>query len=257
MATMSCDWPVDDGCLPALPELPDDPTPEQQAAYDLAKLRLDGAKSLAVSVLWALSGRQFGVCPQTIRPCPPSSACDAQGRWYQLAPYVLAWNGDDWLNIGCGCTGTCVKSGPNVVHLPGPAQSVDEVKIGDTVLDPGEYRLEGDRLIRLTGRWPSQNFTRPMGFPGTWSVTYQRGIPVPPGVGLLTGTLAREFVLACDGDKKCRLPSNVTSLTRRGVSYKMYDAAALLAARRTGVTEIDMWLNAVNPNAIQQAPAVV
>lgn len=58
--------------LPALPGLSDSPTDVEQAAYDLALLRQSAAEDLAVAVLWALSGRQFGVCPVVVRPDPVS-----------------------------------------------------------------------------------------------------------------------------------------------------------------------------------------
>lgn len=48
---MSCDWPIDRGCLPPLPELPDTPTDEEQAAYDLALAQRNAAENLAVSVM--------------------------------------------------------------------------------------------------------------------------------------------------------------------------------------------------------------
>lgn len=67
---MSCDWPIDRSCLPPLPELSASPTPEEQTDYNLALLRRNNAEDIAVHVLWALSGRQFGACETTVRPWP-------------------------------------------------------------------------------------------------------------------------------------------------------------------------------------------
>ena len=69
---MSCDWPVDRSCLPALP-------PEDDDGYELALIRRTAAEDLAVNVLWALSGRQFGICPAMARPCAPSGVCGDRG----------------------------------------------------------------------------------------------------------------------------------------------------------------------------------
>lgn len=63
MTTMSaCTWPIDRSCLPEAE------TPEERVKQRLAE-------DLAVSVLWALSGRQFGQCPVIARPCPCPQAC--------------------------------------------------------------------------------------------------------------------------------------------------------------------------------------
>lgn len=248
---MSCNWPVDEACLPALPELPEDPTPEQQAAHDAAVMRREGATALAVSVLWALSGRQFGVCATIARPCPPGSL---QSVWGGFP--VLVWDGGNWQNAGCACVGSCRYSGPRKLHLPGPVQSVVTVSVGGVDVPEARYTLQGD-VLYLDRDWPSQDLGRPLGEPGTWSVTYERGLPVPPGVDRLTGLLAAEFDKACSGDSKCRLPRQVTAMTRQGVSYQMYDPATIYANGKTGLAEVDMWLAAINPYHLMQRPVVL
>lgn len=248
---MSCQWPTDRSCLPPLPELGDTPTPAEQAAYDLALLQRNDAEDIAVHVLWALSGRQFGACETTVRPCPAY----AQGFGY--GPFVLALDAGHWLNWPCGCVGSCTVSGPRVIHLPGPVVDVVAVTVAGAVLAPSEYQLEGNALYRKSGAaWPSQDLSRPLDEPGTWSVTYRRGHPVPPGVDKLAGQLAREFIAACDDEDTCRLPRTVMATTRRGVSHQ-FDPTKILAAGKTGLTEVDLWLSAVNPHQLQQAPEVL
>ncbi|UBF41624.1 head-to-tail adaptor [Gordonia phage AnarQue] len=239
---MSCDWPVDDSCLTALPD----------DADDAAKALRQAALDMAVDVLWALSGRQFGVCPVVARPCPERIG---DSIWRSLGPVVM-WNGDDWLNVGCGCAGRCNYSGPRKVHLPGPVVEITEVRIGGEVVPASEYTLEGDRLYRRTGAWPSQDLARPLGEPGTWSVSYMRGLTPPAGVATLTGLLAKEFDAACSGGK-CRLPRNVTQVSRQGVSYQVYDPTSIYSAGKTGLPEVDMWLASVNPNHLMQRPVVL
>jgi len=160
---MTCDWPIDRGCMTALPVLPDTPTPEEQAAYDLALSQRNAAEDMAVQVLYSLSGRQFGVCPEIVRPCPT--------RWwdqqhFQRPEFYGLLNERDWYLMaqGCGCAGRCITSGPRVIHLPGPAVSVTAVKIDGVTLDPADYTLEGDVLYRNGGPvWPGQNLGRPLG----------------------------------------------------------------------------------------------
>lgn len=252
---MSCDWPIDRACLPEPPNLGDEPTPEEQAAYDLAVAQRSSAEGLAVHVLWALSGRQFGVCEATVRPCPPLG--------YPRSTSIALWDGTGWATAGCGCVGNCVRSGPSMVHLPGPvATPTDdhplEVTIAGETLDPAEYVVEGDVLYRRGGKsWPGQNLARPLGESGTWSVTYWRGTPVPPGVDRLTGLLAKEFLAACHGDEKCRLPRNVAQIARQGVTYRYELASVIHAAGKTGLPEVDLWLAAVNPNKLAAGPVVL
>lgn len=240
---MSFTWPVDRTCLPPLPDLGDEPTEEDQAAYFAAVADRNAAEDTAIAVLWALSGRQFGVETTTIRPCPP-----------------LGW--PNTVYTSCPCIGRCRHASPTQIHLPGPVAAPTEddplvVTIAGVVLDSAEYVLEGDVLYRRNGaRWPSQNLARPLGETGTWSVTYRKGWPVPPGVDRLTGALAKEFLAACAGDDSCRLPRTLTGTTRRGVSHS-FDPAKIFAAGRTGLTEVDNWLAAVNPNHLASGPEVL
>ena len=220
-----CGWPVDTACLP------DVDGDEDRAAL------LDTSIELAADVLWALSGRQFGACRTVYRPCP--SPCATVAR-----------------RGVCGCAGGCTRVGPSIVRLPGPVHEVEEIRVAGAVLDPAEYTVEGDLMIRTGGAaWPSQDLTRPAGEPGTWEVEYRRGVPVPEHVGRLVGALAAEFYAACTGGK-CRLPRRVQSVNRQGVSYQMVDPSDVYASGRTGLSEVDLWLAAVNPNRVGSRPRV-
>jgi len=241
---------VDRSCYPAV-----------DSELDIAKQSF--AEELAIQVLWSLSGRQFGVCPVTVRPCPNTGACSPRGRFpypYDGGPFFPLWDGGAWRNVTCACTGPCDWRAPSVIHLAAsaglPVQEVTEVKIGATVLDPSEYTLEGDLLYRVDGTaWPSQDLTLPLDADGTWSVTYTRGNPVPQGVGVYVGLLTKEFLAACSGGK-CRLPRRVRSVTRQGVSMDMVDPVSILAEGFTGLSEIDTWIAAVNPNHLMQPSKV-
>ncbi len=238
-----CEWPIDTSCLPTAT------TPQEQDA-------LDAAASLAIDVLWALSGRQYGVCPALARPCPlPSLNSGRLSAPFSPGGLSLVRNGGEWANESCGCAGRCRLSGPRMVHLPGPVQSIIEVTIAGTVLSPSEYELERNILYRNGAPWPYQDLSRPLDEEGTWSVTYMRGVPVPKGVARLTGLLVNEFYMACTGGK-CRLPRTVTEVSRQGVTHRMYDPNDIYSAGKTGIPEIDLWLSAVNPHAVMSAPSV-
>lgn len=226
---------------------PDNPTAEYLAAL----ARQSNAEDIAIQVLWALSGRQFGVCETTVRPCVEY----AHGFGY--GPFIWTLNDGHWLNWPCGCVGSCVVSNPRSVHLPGPAVEIVAVTINGVTLDASAYQLEGNTLYRKGGAaWPRQDLGRPLGEPGTWSVTYTRGNPVPAGVDKLTGQLAREFIAACDDEDSCRLPRTLVSTTRRGVT-NVFDPTKILGAGYTGLTDVDLWLAAVNPNHLAEAPVVL
>jgi hypothetical protein len=253
---MTFSWPVDRTSNP-LPELGDNPTDAEQAAYDAAVVARNAAEDIAVFVMWALSARQFGGEPVRIRPGPrvgfPLSVW-VHARWAAL------WEDwSPWEPIGCGCVTRCSWASPTVIHLPGPVYPPSDddpivVTIAGDVLDPSEWVLEGDLLYRRGGKvWPGQNLARPLGEPGTWSVDYQRGVPLPAGVARLTGLLAKEIQLAQAGEK-CRLPSSLVATVRRGASHK-FDPAAV--SKKTGITDIDQWLAAVNPNGLMCAPEVL
>lgn len=246
---MSCSWPVDRTCLPVAETLID--TQQQKDAEDLA-----------VQVLWSLSGRQFGVCPVIVRPCRQPCGGLWGGSFYGTPvgyPLIVAWDGANYRNLMCGCGPKCSWISPNVVHLSAtvglPVQEVTEVVIAGVVLDASEYRLEGDLLYRVGADWPHQDLTQPLDEPGTWSVTYTRGNPPPGGTAKLVGLLAKEFLAACSGGK-CRLPRRVQSVTRQGVTYDMIDPTDIYAAGKTGISEVDLWLSAVNPHHIMQPPVV-
>lgn len=242
---MTCSWPTDRSCL----TVPDD-------GDEVGMAQLEAAENLAVQVLWALSGRQYGVCPVIARPCPQGYPYP---YGYLIGGPLVVWDGANWRNVLCGCGPTCDWRAPTVVHLGSrvglPVREVLEVVIGGELIDPSEYRLEGDLLYRIAAPWPQQDLTRPLDEPGTWSVTFTRGTPPPLGTAKLVGQLAAEFLAACNGGK-CRLPRRVQTVTRQGVTYQMVDPTDIYETGRTGIPEIDLWLSSVNPHRLTSAPEV-
>ena len=252
---MSCAWPVDRTCLPELPA-------EDAENYEQKLAERNAAEDLAVQVLWSLSGRQFGACETVVRPCPPADRPMWRGSHpydQSVQPYpssfMPVFEYGRWVNYPCGCVGKCRQAGPRTVHLPGPVAEIVTVTIGAVVLDYDEYALEGDVLYRIGGNWPHQDYNRPLGEDATWSVEYLKGVPVPAGVATFVGQLAKEFLAACSGDA-CRIPRNVVATTNRGV-MRQFDPSRIYAAGKTGLTEIDLWLSAINPHHILAGPKVL
>lgn len=250
---MSCNWPIDETCLPDLPEESSGEDPDYLAAV----LALDAAKALATQVLWALSGRQFCLVETAVRPCPEKYPPSLRRPVTPSSYEVFSWRDYGWAGVGCGCSGSCIQSGPGMVHLPGPVYEIVEVTVDGDVLDPSEYVLEGNVLYRTGASWwPSQNMGRPASEPGTWQVTYLRGTPPPPETAKLLGLLTAEFYNACTGGK-CRLPRTVSEISRQGVTHRIVNPNDIYATGKTGIPEIDLWLSAVNPHHVMSAPVVL
>ena len=103
---------------------------------------------------------------------------------------------------------------------------------------------------------PRQDYNLALGNPGTWSVTYSVGTPVPIELNLAAGIYANEVAKALVGDKSCGLPGNVQQVARQGVSVLFRDPLTLADAGLTGIVLVDQIIRAVNPSRLTQAPRV-
>lgn len=258
-------WPVDTSCVEDWDAWAVTPNPEADPPVigvpvytALAKTR---AVALATQTLRMLTLWQVGGCPITVRPA--SDACrERTWRTYTVRgrgslPWTPVSLGGSWINIGCGHSGAaCGCLGAKQVRLFGPASNVAEVKVDGMVLDPSAYRLDpGGYLVRTDGgTWPlCQDLSQPDTAEGTWSVTYQPGQPVDALGAWAAGVLAGEYVKACTGGQ-CRLPKSVTQITRQGVTMTL--SAGMFPDGKTGIEEVDSWLERWNPNGHTSPPAV-
>ncbi|WP_280297877.1 hypothetical protein [Nocardia neocaledoniensis] len=219
------------------------------------------AEQLAAATLWALSGRVFGVCPETVRPDPAPAARpstyyggERHAGWWpqQMTP--------GWAAGGCGCSTACDCSADRLrVALPGPVQSVTAVWVDGQQLAAAAYRVQDRRwLLRVDGKvWPRhQDLTLPDHAEGAFTVTYERGIPIPAAGKMALGELACEFVKARNGNGKCSIPSRAQQVARQGVTIELIDPATLFESGLTGVEIVDRWLASVNPGR-RRAPSRV
>lgn len=227
---MTCGWTLDYApCDSSWDELPE----ADRAAVKAA------AEHLAVELLWSWTGRVFGVCPVTVRPC---RGCGGGSTF------------EGTLNMECGrCLTRACTCGDDLraILLPGPVQSVTQVLIDGQLLAPMAYRVDRRRILQRTDGepWPTcQDVALNDTEPGTWSVTYERGVPVPVGGQVAAAALAVQLGKALCHDTTCELPQRVQSITRQGVTMAVLDEFADVEKGRTGLWLVDSWVaSVINP----------
>lgn len=230
-------------------------------AWPIADIPCDYADEsfaeMAVAYLWNWTGRQFGVCDLTIRPCRRDCP-EGESLYYGTSGHPLPLGGGpwtpvlfrgDWLNLTCGrCRDRCGCDRPSTLRLPGPVHTVTSVTIDGDVLDASAYRVDNRGvLIRQDGEsWPTcQDLGKPAGEPGTWSVTYERGVPVPTGGQVAAAVLACELSKAVAAPGECKLPQRIQTITREGVTVGFLDSFEGIERGQTGVWLIDSWVASV------------
>jgi hypothetical protein len=235
-----CVWPINE-CCAVTQALPDHVVELTQQA--------------AVNILWVASGRQFGVCESTRRPCRVTCRVDGVSMWDLVSRRSSGDSPWRWALAHCGrCrSDTCSCTSTEAVRLwhRSPIDIVD-VSIDGASVDPAAYRLDGRLLRRVDGqRWPDcQDMNADLGEPDTWSITYTHGRPVPAAGQLAAGVLSCELAKAVVGDETCELPKRVQTVTRQGVTVGFVDPMSFIQQGLTGLYTVDLWLNAVNPHRL-------
>jgi len=241
-----CMWPVDPACLTA-----------EWDAFDQSVR--DRALALASATLYRLTGYRVGGCPITVRPCKAGCA--------GTVPSYFSYGANAWMNphIGlsgswinsCGCTTDCSCTVLCELELPAPVAEVTQITLDGEVVDPANYRVDGNRVV-WTGTeecpWPTcQDMTANCGDTGSFCVTYLNSYAVDGLGAYAAGILAMEFARACSGGK-CRLPSTVTSLSRQGVTFEL--SVGSFPGGFTGIREVDAFIAMWNPGNLRQQTTV-
>lgn len=228
------------------------------------------AKTYARLVLWAATGRRFGLCTVTVRPC--GRYCSGADDGLGINGYY--WNGEGffvpymfnglWRNCWCGFGTGCLSCRPDCqVYLDGPVNAIISVTQDGALVDPATYRVDNNTwLVRTHDASDNdcwilrQDFNKGITAINTLQVVYQKGVPVPPALVRAGGELACEWAKACLG-QACRLPQRVTSISRQGVTVSLADVDALLMNNLTGIPTVDNIIHAFNPYHIQSRMQVV
>lgn len=242
-----CLWPLDTGCLS-----------EEWATMDASvKVR---ATALASATLSRLTGGRVTACPRTVRPCVRNNRrlCFVP---FDASPLAMFTPGltpaGTWTN-DCSCTGRHTCATECEVPLPPPATQVTQVKVDGALVAPTDYRLDGNLLVWIGEGpcpWPeTQDLSRSDDLNDTFSVTYLNGYPVDSIGAYAAAVLAMEYAKACVGKGKCRLPGNVRSIVRQGVSFDIVSGA--FPDGNTGIREVDTFIALWNPGHLTHAPKV-
>lgn len=218
---------------------------------------LDNTLMAATEVAWGLTGRQYGTCDVTVRPCfKKTHEFD-----FSLVPFgFMAWpylSGGQWYNWipcqdGCSCHSLCE------VRLPNPICEILEVKVDGVVLPTTAYVIKNSTsLIRADGEcWPTCNdLTLSDDEEGTWSVSLTYGRTVPEILKIGTADLACELLKACLG-MECGLSRKVSRLVRQGVSMEFGKAEDYLEKGLTGVDTLDFAISVLNPHRVTRKVAI-
>lgn len=248
-----CNWTIDTSCIPEWDALPE---ASQVVGYTLATYQM-----------WALTGRRFGPCQIAVQPCrqrkrlPLYQAFPVPG-WGFYGSAGVGGGGPviidgTWFNMcgnGCRCRARCE------IDLDGPTDtaSVLEVTVRGEVVPSSAYQIQNNYLlVRTDGEcWPTcVDYSKQD--PPEFTVTYLRGEPLSAAMELMTGRLAYEYALACEGSDECRLPNRLQSLSRQGVSVQVSIGTQYLDFGMTGLAEVDQFIINVNPYRMQQRPMVL
>lgn len=237
-----CDpWPVELCC-----EIPE----------GMEQAEVDRWTAVASQILWALSGRRWGPCPVTVRPCRKS--CMESGplniiNWGTAGPWIPYIGVDgQWRNASvCGCKSDCSCGELCEVYLPGPVHDIVSVNIDGEDLPAGSYRVDAPgMLVRTDGEcWPDcQDMGAEAGAEGTFTVTYRWGLPLDDAATAAVSELVCHFLKGCvPGGCGCKINRNLTRVTRQGMDMEMPDPTLIYAEGRTGLPLVDLWLATVNP----------
>lgn len=214
---------------------------------------LDAAIDAASDLLYEASGRAYGLCETTIRPCAQYSQSDdaswarisyAQGNWTTWTYQSRIWSGFCSCNRGreCGCS----RLSEVRLSRARRVREVTEVRVDGVALDPSSYRVDdGYWLVGLLDgdgnrvSWPCcQDMALDDTEPDTFAVDAILGAPIPPSGQLAAAALACELAKQSAG-LPCRLPKNTVSQSRQGVSQQFGQFATLTS---TGIWEVNAFL---------------
>jgi hypothetical protein len=219
------------------------------------------AAAVASEILYRLSGKLWtGACgPVTVRPiCRPHNTNErAWGASMGLG--IMAYGMCGGMTAGANIAGHYGHSHPPEVDLGVfPVTEIISVLINGEEIPSEEYQLQDYRkLVRTLPTdtsvptemwgWPTaQRLDLPDTQQDTFSVTYMYGNTPPIGGIRAALTLAYNLAQAYNDDPN-DFPIRTTSVQRQGVSQSTTDVEDIVQKGLTGIYQVDLWINSVNP----------
>jgi len=204
------------------------------------------AQRWAVGILWALSGRRFGLFAHRIAPYVAPRRLNAYDQRNRYGPLAV--------NYRAGVARAGGFCSANAVRL-GPVHAVTGVQVDGVPLPAEAWRLDPDgTLVRTDGAgWPVGQDVYAAS--PRWLVDAVLGVAPPAAGNVAAGRYAGEWVRAAGGGR-CSLPAGARSIARPGLTIELPDAALLTENGRTGSPEVDRWLDTVNPAGLPEAATV-
>lgn len=210
-----------------------------EAGYTVTSPQVLDAIADASLLLYYWTGRTYGTCEATVRPCRGcvgecrDCCCDPGGIELGLWPIT---------NL-------------TEVWYDGEAQPIENFHIDNfrTLVRSVDNDEPWPRCSNLWAAKGSPEDNETNGY--VFEVSFEYGIPVPGMLERAARVLACELLNdACIGN--CRLPEKVTTVSRRGLTMEVASSSELLSNNLTGLYQVDLAIRALNPSRIQ-SPAFV
>lgn len=205
--------------------------PVELGQYDEAKAA--AAVRFAQGLLWAKLGRRHGLA-RTYGELYRAESSDRCG----LAPWTPVLHDGEWYNVRGAHTCCAIQ----LEHQP--VRAVVEVRFDGAPMTG--FTLEGNLLRRNDACWPCWTPELPRAI----EVDYTWGGALPAGVEVAHAELTGEVLAAMTG-QPCRLPSNVSSIVRQGVSYDFGDPSVFRSEGLLGLELCDALIDQVNPSRLK------
>lgn len=117
-------------------------------------------------------------------------------------------------------------------------------------IDPTQYSLRNHAFLhKRNGVWGLDS--------SGYVVNYLYGMDPPEAGKRAAMRLASEIMKAITDPDNCALPERVTSVSRQGVNYTVLDPQEFINDGKTGLFEVDLFINAANPAKAYKRPRVL
>lgn len=133
-----------------------------------------------------------------------------------------------------------------------PILSVEQITTNGVLMDPLSYSIRNNAyLIRKNGiPWILDTIS-------SLEISYTYGSPIPTAGKIAARRLANEYIYLMTDSTQCTLPQRITtSISRQGETISILDPLHFLDNGKTGVYEVDLFLQMANPNHAKKKPRV-